>query len=139
MKNILFVDDDVSLLDCLRARLRPMRDQWSVTFAENGAQALAALQQNHQDVVVSDLGMPGMHGTRLLRVVRERWPRSARIALSGVSCKEVPHLVPFAHRFLSKPCEPGRLERAIESCISVQDVLPEPALQTLVGRVQKLS
>ena len=53
MKHILFVDDDVSLLDGLRLRLlRPMRDKWATAFAENGPQALAELQKSHYDVVV---------------------------------------------------------------------------------------
>jgi HD-like signal output (HDOD) protein len=136
---ILFVDDDVAVLEGLRLRLRPMRDQWAMTFVQNGAQALAELQQSPYDVVVSDIRMPGIHGTRLLRTIGQRWPQTVRIAVSGFADHESTHLVPIAHQFLSKPCERPQLESVIAHCMSLQQLLPDPSLRAIVGRVQRLS
>jgi HD-like signal output (HDOD) protein len=138
MKRILFVDDDVSMLDALRVRLRPMRDKWAATFVQNGGRALLELQEGRYDVIVTDIRMRGMHGLGLLRTVSERWPQTVRIALSGYKNYQPSHLMPIAHRFLNKPCEPLQLESVLEQCLNVQDLAPRSAVRALVGRVQRL-
>jgi HD-like signal output (HDOD) protein len=139
MKRILFVDDEVPTLEGLRARLARMEHKWAMTFVESGAQALAEFQWHPYDVIVSDVGMPGMHGARLLRTVSERWPQAARIAMSGFTDqKQALRLVPIAHQFLRKPFEPMHLENVIARCLEMQDLLPR-ALRALLGRVQRVS
>jgi putative nucleotidyltransferase with HDIG domain len=139
MKRILFVDDDIPVLDGLRARLRRMESQWAMTFVDSGAQALAELEREAYDVVVSDIRMPGMAGARLLRTVSERWPAVVRIALSGYADpQQTLHLAPIVHQFLSKPCESPLLEDAIERCLELQELLREPALRAIVGRIRRL-
>src|SRR6266702_2068358 len=110
-----------------------------MTFVESGARALAEFQAQPYDVIVSDICMPAMHGTRLLRTVSDRWPEAARIALSGVSDPEqATHLAPIAHQFLRKPCESLVLEGAIDRSLKLQELLPERALRAMVGRVRRL-
>jgi CheY-like chemotaxis protein len=139
MKRILFVDDDVPVLDSLRMRLRPMSSQWAISFASSGGQALADLQQETYNVIVSDIRMPGMDGVRLLRTVSERWPETVRIALSGYADpQQTLHLAPVAHQFLSKPCEALLLEQTIERCLVLHEVLHQPKLRAVVGRLRRL-
>ena len=139
MKRVLFVDDDIPVLEGLRLVLRHREHEWTMTFAASGAQALTEFQTQPYDVIVSDIRMPAMHGTRLLRTVGERWPEAARIALSGVSDPEqATHLAPIAHQFLSKPCESSLLEQVIDRSLRLQELLPEPALRAMVGRTRRL-
>jgi DNA-binding NtrC family response regulator len=139
MKRVLFVDDDVPVLESLRLALRHRDREWSMTFANSGAQSLAEFQSRPYEVIVSDIRMPAMHGTRLLRTVSERWPEAARIALSGVAdAEQVMHLAPIAHQFLSKPCESSLLERVIDRSLRLQELLPNPALRAVVGRARRL-
>ena len=42
---ILFVDDDVNVLNGLRRMLHKMRQQWEMEFVTSGAEALQALKQ----------------------------------------------------------------------------------------------
>jgi HD-like signal output (HDOD) protein len=128
LPRILFVDDDRDLLDGLRDALRPYRRQWSVSFAVNGEEALATLEEGPCDVVISDLRMPGLDGARLLEVVRERCPATVRIVLSGqAEMQLVARAAGVAHRLIAKPCETEELARVIErSC----------ALQELAARVE---
>src|SRR5438477_1546624 len=65
-QQILFVDDEERVLEGLRRMLRPMRDEWDMTFATSGAEALEVLARSHPDVIVSDMRMPGMDGAQLL-------------------------------------------------------------------------
>jgi len=110
-----------------------------MTFVDSGARALAEFQTQPYDVIVSDIRMPAMHGTRLLRTVSDRWPEVARIALSGVTdAEQAMHLAPIAHQFLSKPCEPSVLEQVIDRSLGLQELLPEPALRAMVGRARRL-
>jgi putative nucleotidyltransferase with HDIG domain len=138
-KRILFVDDEAPILNGLRVRLHRLRDKWDMQFVESGAQALQALGSSHFDVVVTDMRMPGMDGAELLRSVRDRWPDTVRIVLSGYAeLQQVVRLVPYAHQYYSKPCEAGQLENLIERCLRLHELLRLPALRAVVGRVCKL-
>lgn len=89
MKELLFVDDEPKLLDGLKRSLRPMREEWNMTFVTSGAEALQTLGQAPFDVIVSDMRMPVMDGAQLLSEVRQRFPQVVRIVLSGQSDKEL--------------------------------------------------
>ncbi len=62
-----------------------MREEWNMTFATSGAEALQTLEQAPFDVIVSDMRMPVMDGAQLLNEVRQRFPQVVRIVLSGQS------------------------------------------------------
>jgi putative nucleotidyltransferase with HDIG domain len=138
-KFILFVDDEAPILNGLRVRLHRLRTKWEMHFAESGAKAIEALERAHFDVVVTDMRMPGMDGAELLQVVRDRWPDAIRIVLSGYAeLQQVVRLVPYAHQYYSKPCEAGQLENLIERCLQLHELLHQPTLRAVVGRVSKL-
>lgn len=138
-KRILFVDDEAPILNGLRVRLHRLRNKWDMQFAESGALAIAALGGAHFDVVVTDMRMPGMDGAELLRIVRDRWPDTVRIVLSGYAeLQQVMRLVPYAHQYFSKPCEAGQLENLIDRCLRLHELLRQPTLRAIVGRVSKL-
>ena len=138
-KRILFVDDDQPVLNGLQVRLHRLRDKWDMQFAASGAEAVGALERGHCDVVVTDMRMPGMDGAELLSIVRDRWPDTLRIVLSGYAeLPQVVRLVPFAHQYYSKPCEAGQLENLIDRCLRLHELLRQPTLRAVVGRVCKL-
>lgn len=139
MRRILFVDDDPPTLEALRMRLRRMASKWTMVFADSGGQALVEFQRQPFDVIVSDVHMPGIQGSRLLRTVSERWPQAVRIALSGLTDPDVAiRFAPLAHQFLSKPCESPLLEQVIERCLSLQELLRQPQLRAIVGHMRQL-
>jgi len=67
---ILTVDDSCSMRQMVRTALQA--DGYEVTEAENGEAALAALDVEAPDLVITDLYMPTMDGLTLLRAIRER-------------------------------------------------------------------
>jgi putative nucleotidyltransferase with HDIG domain len=138
-KRILFVDDDQPVLNGLRVRLHRLRDKWDMEFVASGAEAVGFLERGHYDVVVTDMRMPGMDGAELLSIVRDRWPDTLRIVLSGYAeLQQVVRLVPYAHQYYSKPCEAGQLENLIDRCLRLHELLRQPTLRAVVGRVCKL-
>lgn len=78
---VLCVDDEPSILSALRRVLRA--EGCRLLIAQGGVEALAILATEAVDVVVSDMRMPGMDGAQLLAQVREQWPGTARILLTG--------------------------------------------------------
>jgi HD-like signal output (HDOD) protein len=138
-KRILFVDDEPALLDGLRGRLRGLRSRWEMVFVENASRALTEIEHRPFDVVVSDMRMPNIDGAQLLATIAERWPATIRIVLSGhVQEEQSARVLTSAHQFLSKPCTAQQLENVIERCMSLHQMLAEPRLRDLVGRVKKL-
>lgn len=67
---ILAVDDSTSMRQMVRAALEV--DGYQVREAQNGEDALIALDAEPVDLVISDLYMPQMDGLTLLRSIRER-------------------------------------------------------------------
>jgi DNA-binding NarL/FixJ family response regulator len=83
---VLVVDDDVALCEALERLLRGARIPVHVAHdAEAGLRILEREDGEHVGVVISDHSMPGIDGAELLRIVRERWPRMARILLTGAA------------------------------------------------------
>jgi HD-like signal output (HDOD) protein len=139
MKNIVFVDDERELLDGLRARLYKHRNDWSMQFVESGEEALKIFEQEPVDLIVSDVRMPGMDGGQLLAAVKQRWPKTMRIVVSGYSDPvQAARLTSLAHQYLAKPCEDRQVENVLERCFNLQALLEQESLRNVVGRVAKL-
>jgi HD-like signal output (HDOD) protein len=139
VKRILFVDDEPALLEGLCRRLYRAQSKWEMTFVASAALAVEELEAKPYDVIVTDMRMARMDGAQLLEIASERSPQTIRIVLSGYSEeRQVMRLVPLAHQYVSKPCEPDRLEQVIERCVQLQELLQEPRIRTTVGRIRHL-
>jgi signal transduction histidine kinase len=82
-KQVLFVDDDENIRNALKRSLRG--EPFRVHLAASAAEALAVLQREAIQVVVTDIGMPVMDGLKLLEEVSRRYPETIRMVLSGRS------------------------------------------------------
>ena len=79
--DVLVVDDDPAIRDALRAVLEHAGH--TVAEAETGDRAIGMLDERRFDVVLLDLGMPGMHGLDALERIRENAPDVGVIVVSG--------------------------------------------------------
>lgn len=128
-KTILFVDDELNVVQGLKRMLRSMRNEWEMLFAMSGEEALNILSKNHVDVVVTDMRMPQMDGAVLLNKVRELYPHLVRIILSGHSDQElIMKSAKSAHRFMPKPCDNEKLKDTIKSALQLRELLREKNL-----------
>ncbi|WP_312602507.1 MULTISPECIES: ATPase, T2SS/T4P/T4SS family [Pseudomonas] len=78
---LLLVDDEPGILSALRRVFQ--RENYELYFARNGLEALKILEVRPVHLIISDFMMPGMSGSELLGKVRERWPDTLRIMLTG--------------------------------------------------------
>jgi HD-like signal output (HDOD) protein/CheY-like chemotaxis protein len=139
MKTLLFVDDEPKVLQGLQRQLRPMRHEWEMNFAEGGEMALAFMAGRPADIIVTDMMMPGMDGSQLLGEVIRRHPQTVRIILSGQAGSEaILRLVGPAHQYLSKPCNPDELRKAITRALALRDLLGNQRLKELTTRIKNL-
>ncbi|HEV7817099.1 MAG TPA: response regulator [Janthinobacterium sp.] len=81
--HVLVVDDNRDAADSLKALFQ--MDGYDVATAYDGYAALAALEKQMPELIVMDLGMPGMDGYEAARLIRERADaqRILMIALTG--------------------------------------------------------
>lgn len=139
MIRILFVDDEVRILEGLRRLMWLQRREWEMAFAPGGKSALTMLEACPFDVIVADMRMPEMDGAELLEIVREKYPTTLRFILSGFSEVESSfRAVPVAHQFLLMPCNPEALRAAIERATSLLKVLNSKMLVGFVGSLRDL-
>jgi response regulator RpfG family c-di-GMP phosphodiesterase len=122
--SILCVDDEEQVLNSLERTLR--LKNYAVFTASGGARGLEILGQEHVDVVIADQRMPGMTGSEFLRIVKEKYPNTVRIMLSGYSdfeslTKAINEGEIF--RFVSKPWEMEELFEIIELALKQNKII----------------
>ncbi|HTV17381.1 MAG TPA: response regulator, partial [Polyangiaceae bacterium] len=138
-KRILFVDDDRVVLQGLERMLFEWAEAWDLHFVDHAEAALAALDESHFDVIVTDARMAGMDGAALLSRVRVAHPDVIRVILTGHSELEATlRAMPVAHSFLTKPCKPELLVQVLQRGCALRDLLEREDLRTLVGGVAGL-
>ncbi len=104
--SILFVDDDVNLLQGISRLLTLERSDISFDIASSGEEALEFLEKNRYDILVSDQKMAGMSGLTLLSMARSKYPEMKRVMLSAQVHEDVfQEAESLAHKYISKPCD----------------------------------
>lgn len=116
---ILIVDDEPFNLDYLTQELEDCG--YSLSTAENGAQALAQVQAHPPDLILLDIMMPGMDGfTVLARLKADLVTRDIPVIIISAS-NDLPSVVKGiqlgAEDYLPKPFEPVLLQARIASCL----------------------
>ncbi len=120
---ILFVDDEVNILNALKRELRDWSsaNSFSLITAASAADGLALLKKYGKEVVlvVSDLKMPEMKGSDFLLAVKEKYPDIVSILLTGYS--ETQEIVKAVHAgifsFILKPWVPDYLVSEISKAV----------------------
>lgn len=79
--SVLFVDDEVNILSALKRGL--IDEEYTCYFASSGKEAIEIMRNEKIAVIVSDMRMPEMDGLHLLKIVKEQWPKTVAIILSG--------------------------------------------------------
>jgi len=80
-QKILIVDDDPSIVDLLDQFFQ--RKGFECKTAENGKKALELLENSNFTIVITDLIMPQIDGLELLKIVKESWPDTDVIVMTG--------------------------------------------------------
>jgi PAS domain S-box-containing protein len=108
---VLLVDDQPDVLESVADMLGALGH--TVAVADSGESALRHFQREHFDVVLTDLGMPGMNGIELARRVRAQRPETPVALLTGWGADYEENPPEEVTRVLSKPVTMKSLQDAL--------------------------
>jgi len=131
---ILCVDDEPNILSALKRLFRGKG--WQVRSADGGQAALALLEAESVDLVISDMRMPEMDGAEFLAQVRARWPDTVRLLLTGHSdIKAVIEAINRGeiYRYITKPWDDHDI------VLIVRQALERKALEAEKKRLEALT
>lgn len=102
---VLIAEDDADIVDMLMLYMN--QQEFRVLHAPDGMQALQMLKENHADILIVDIMMPGMNGFELIREIRKTGNMPV-IVLSarGADNDRVLGLNIGADAYLTKPFNP---------------------------------
>jgi putative nucleotidyltransferase with HDIG domain len=136
---VLFIDDEANILKALQRLLR--NEPCRVLTAARGSEALAILERERPQVVVSDQRMPEISGVDLLQSVRQRHPDVIRILLTGytemnVAVEAINRGEIF--RLVTKPWNDEELKATLRQAFDTHDLKSEIRRLNQVTREQNL-
>jgi HD-like signal output (HDOD) protein len=138
-KNILFVDDNDNVIQGLKRQLRPFRDEWQLYFANNAEAALAVMENQPIDLIVSDMLMPDIRGEELLHTIKQLYPATIRIIFSGYSDETtLRKALEVAHQYFCKPCNIETLRESISQIFQIQTTIDNPRIIQSLGDPSQL-
>ena len=134
-QTLLIVDDDVNVLSSLHRLFRP--DGYQILTASTPAEGFEMLALHHVHVIVCDQRMPSMSGTEFLSKVKELYPETIRIILSGYTGLEavLDSINRGAiYRFYTKPWDDTALRDNIRLAFQHYWMVNQPGLARAVVR-----
>jgi DNA-binding NtrC family response regulator len=113
MKNILIVEDEMSIRESLRSWLADLGYQ--VEVAQEGEEALKRIGAEDFDLLILDLRLPGKDGLQVLKEARAKKPKLCGIIITAYPSvgKAVEAMKGGAVDFLPKPIDLSHLERLV--------------------------
>lgn len=123
---VLIIDDEANILAALKRLFQPFG--YNILTAESGAEALALLEKETIDLVISDMRMPQMTGAELLEQVRSKWPDVVRILLTGYS--DINSTIAAInrgeiYRYISKPWTDSEIVLTVHDALERKYLLAE--------------
>ncbi|MEE9386288.1 MAG: sigma-54 dependent transcriptional regulator [Nannocystaceae bacterium] len=122
---VMVVDDEPSIVEALRKVLG--KEGYHVLTAGNGREALALLRRGLVHVMISDLRMPGMEGTDLLKAVKAITPEVEVVVMTAYGTVEnaVETMKLGAYDFVSKPVKRATIVAAVRKALDKQALVVE--------------
>ena len=121
---VLCIDDEENILHSLKRLLR--NEHYRLLTASSGAEGLKIFEENDVQVVIADQRMPRMSGTEFLAIVKERYPQTMRIVLSGYTHVDtITESINKGHiyKFFLKPWNDQSLRQEIRLALYQYDMI----------------
>jgi two-component system probable response regulator PhcQ len=123
---VLIVDDEPEIRKLLKDALS--HEPYHILSAGSAEEALPILEKEQVDLVLSDEKMPGMSGSEFLAVVRQKYPDTIRIILTGYASLESAIRAineGEVYRFFTKPCNVIDVAITIHQALMHNDLMKE--------------
>jgi two-component system response regulator PilR (NtrC family) len=125
--HLLFVDDETALRSLMAERLGERG--FEVQEADSGEKAIQLLEQFAFDVVITDLRLPGVDGTRVIETALDRYPGIVGIVITGYGTMKdaVDAIKRGASDFIAKPFQFDELMHVLQKAIEQRRLKSENA------------
>jgi two-component system response regulator AtoC len=122
---VLIVDDEASARNLCVEVLGSMG--LNTETAESGARALALLESGNVDIVLTDVRMPGMDGIELLKIVRQKYPHTDVVIMTGYGTIQasVEAIKLGADDYLTKPFNLDEFKQVFQRLVEKQGLAHE--------------
>ncbi len=134
LPTILLVDDEPHSVASMRMALE---DDFAVLEAATADQAVALMEEHWVQVIISDQRMPGKTGIELLTEIRDRWPETVRIIVTGYTeTNDMIDAINEAgiYQFITKPWHPDQLLMAVRNAARLFELARDHERMTLEMR-----
>jgi two-component system response regulator AtoC len=125
--HLLFIDDEATLRGLMAERLTERG--FAVVEADSGERALELLDQFAFDIVITDLRLPGIDGSRVIEAARERYPGIVAIVITGFGTVKdaVDAIKRGASDFIAKPFQFDELIHVLQKAMEQRRLTSENA------------
>lgn len=144
MQKILIVEDEKAISGVLHSILSDELTEHEFVVAEDGLEGLKQIEKNDFDLIISDIKMPKLSGTELLKQALGTKPESTFVMISGHADIDtaVDCLKEGAYDFISKPIDINRLITSVKNALNKEKLQKEnqnlqKENQTLKKKVNK--
>jgi two-component system invasion response regulator UvrY len=135
MAKILIADDHPAVRAGLRQLLKDDTSVTEIGEAASGDETLACLRSGHWDMLILDINMPGRSGLDVLRNVRESFPGTKVLVLSGFSERQygLSAIKAGASGYLPKECAPQDLLTATRAIMKGRRYVSSQMAEMLIS------
>ena len=125
--HLLFIDDEATLRGLMAERLTERG--FEVVEADSGERALELLDQFAFDIVITDLRLPGIDGSRVIEAARDRYPGIVAIVITGFGTVKdaVDAIKRGASDFIAKPFQFDELIHVLQKAMEQRRLTSENA------------
>lgn len=115
---VLIIDDEAIVRVSCKRVLSP--EGYDIALTSRGDEAVALLEKEEFDVVITDLMMPDMDGLQVLKIINKRWPDIKVIIITGYGTisTAVEAIKLGAHEYIEKPFKPEDILTAVQNALS---------------------
>lgn len=130
--DILVMEDEATVAKGLEMVLS--EEGYRVALAATGHEAIDTFVQKEFDLLVADLRLPDMNGMDVIKMVKEKWPRTEVVVITGYSSVNsvVTSMQLGAYDYLPKPFTEEQIKESIRCALKVKAEKEAP-----VARIQE--
>lgn len=125
--HVLVMEDETTVAKGLEMVLA--EEGYQVFLAATGQEALESFHQKSVDLLVADLRLPDMDGMDVIKLVKDRWPQTQVVVITGYSSinSVVNSMRLGAFDYLSKPFTEDQIKEAVHNALEVKEAAERPA------------
>ncbi|SFI99170.1 sigma-54-dependent transcriptional regulator [Olleya namhaensis] len=132
-ENILIVDDDVNILELLQRHLQSWN--YHVFKAVSVKEAVSILRDSTIDLLITDLKMPELDGSELIKFVSEHYPKMPKLVVTGYPSVQdsLAAIKSGVVDYLTKPFTKDELKMALDKCLVNSDSVAQSPTNSIIN------